>query len=54
MSATRIAAPGTEGSSFVGSGRTLLGEARFWEEGALPLSVMSLEGAVVDEIEIKI
>lgn len=54
VSATRIVVPGTEGSSFMGSGWTLLGEAPFWEGGALPLSVMSLEGAVVDEIEIKI
>ena len=52
MSAARTMARGTEGSSFVDSDQTFLCGAHFWEERVLSISLMSLEGAVVDEIEI--
>lgn len=52
MSAARTMAHGMEESSFTDSGQTSICDARFWGEKILLGSVMTLEGAVVDEIEV--
>lgn len=52
MSTARTVAHEREVSSFMDSGQTLLSDACFWEERVLPISLMSLEGPVVGEIEI--